>query len=201
MYTAPNGNTCHLIALEGADRVGKQTQSKLLEEALNSKGFRATVEEIPYNDGVTHPEIYRMLKDGSVNRATEAFQTLQGVNRRFFQHSYLPNLAGHFDVVVLDRWNLSTRVYGAASGVSEDTTGIILHGIVDPDLVIVLDGKPFPKAGLDVWEADTEFQRTVREGYRNWCERDPQRYVKIDANGTKMQVHEQILERVLGRLR
>jgi len=63
MYTSPNGNTCHLIALEGADRVGKATQSTMLEEALNSRGIKATVEEIPYDDGVTHPEIYRMLKD------------------------------------------------------------------------------------------------------------------------------------------
>jgi thymidylate kinase len=85
--------------------------------------------------------------------------------------------------------------------VSEPVTENLLKGIVNPDLVFVLDGRPFPKEGLDVWEADTEFQRTVREGYRTWCERAPEQYVKIDANGTKMQVHEQILEHALRLLR
>jgi len=201
MFTAPNGKSCFLVALEGADRLGKATQAQLLEEGLNANGHKATVEEIPYDDDVTHPEIYRMLKDGSVNLEPAVLQTLHAVNRRYFQHSFLPTLARHFDVVVLDRWNLSTRVYGAASGVSEAVTENLLKGIADPDVVIVLDGQPFPKDGLDVWEADTEFQRTVRTGYRAWCERDPHRYVKFDANGTKMQVHEQILECVLGRLR
>ena len=201
MFTAPNGKSCFLVALEGADRVGKATQSKLLEEGLNANRHKATIEEIPYDDGVTHPEIYRMLKDGTVNLEPAVLQTLHAINRRFFQHSFLPTLAGHFDVVVLDRWNLSTRVYGAASGVSEPVTENLLVGIAEPDVVIVLDGKPFPKEGLDVWEADTEFQRSVRAGYRAWCERDPHRYVKFDANGTKMQVHERILECVLGRLR
>jgi thymidylate kinase len=31
MFTAPNGKSCRLIALEGADRVGKATQSELLK--------------------------------------------------------------------------------------------------------------------------------------------------------------------------
>lgn len=201
MFTAPNGKTCHLIALEGADRVGKATQAALLERALNAEGIKATVEEIPYNDRVTHPEIYRMLKDGTVNLEPAVLQTLHAVNRRYFQHSFLPNLTSHFDVVVLDRWNLSTRVYGAASGVDEQVTENLLKGIVEPDVVFVLDGPPFPKPGLDVWEADSEFQRTVREGYRGWCDRDPEHYVKISANNAKSFVHRQILERTLRRLR
>lgn len=201
MYTAPNGNTCYLVALEGADRVGKATQAALLENGLNARGHKSTVEEIPYKDGVTHPEIYRMLKDGSVNLEPAVLQTLHTINRRYFQLQYLPTLAAHFEVVVLDRWNLSTRVYGAASGVSHPITENLLKGIVTPDIGIVLDGDSFPKEGLDVWEADTEFQRAVRQGYREWCAKCPQQYVKINANGTKKHVHEQILERVLERLR
>lgn len=201
MFRAPNGKSCHLIALEGADRVGKATQAALLEEGLTAERIKTVVEEIPYDDKITYPEIYRMLKDGSVNLEPAVLQTLHAVNRRHFQQTYLPTLATHFDVVVLDRWNLSTRVYGAASGVKEEVSENLLKGIVEPDLVFVLDGKPFPKEGLDVWEADTDFQRAVRAGYQEWCEREPDKYVKIDANHPKKGVHLQILTRVLELLR
>ena len=200
MFTS-NGYSCHLIAIEGPDRVGKATQAKMLEAALNERKIKATVEEIPYDEGVTHPEIYRMLKDGTVNQEPVVFQTLQGINRRYFQTKFLPNLASHFDVVVLDRWNLSTYVYGKASGVVEATTAAILKGVVEPDVTLVFDAPPFPKEGLDVWEADNVFQKRVREGYRDWCERDPKQFVKIDAGRPKDEVHQSVLEVVLPRLR
>lgn len=201
MFKSTSGHSCFLVSIEGPDRVGKATQAKLLEEGLNDKGYKTTLEEIPYNDGVTYPEIYRMLKDGTVNLEPAVLQTLHAINRRFFQHSYLPNLATHFDVIVLDRWNLSTYVYGSVSGVSQEVTENLLKGIVEPDLVIVLDGNAFPKNNLDVWEADSEFQQKVRAGYRSWCERRPDHFVKIDANSTKMHVHQQVMEQVLRRLR
>jgi thymidylate kinase len=201
MFKAPNGRQCTLIAIEGADRVGKATQAKMLEKALCRLKHKTTVEEIPYDDGVSHLKIYEMLRSGSALQFPVVFQTLQGLNRRYFQTRFLPTLAGHYDVVVLDRWTTSTRVYGAASGVSEETTNAILEGIIPADLTLVLDRLPLPKTDLDSYELNTELQQTVRRGYASYCERWPQQFVKIDGDGPRDAVHDAMLREVLRVLR
>lgn len=201
MFKAPSGKECTLIAIEGPDRTGKATQAQMLEEALCKHNHKATVEEVPYDDGVSYPKIYEMLRDGTALQFPVVFQTFQGINRRYFQRRFLPTLAGHYEVVILDRWNLSTRVYGAASGVSADATDAILKGVVEPDLTLVFDGEPFPKEGLDSYELNTELQQTARRGYLSYCEQWPDRFVKIDAGRPKAMVHHDVLNRVLDHLR
>jgi thymidylate kinase len=201
MFKASNGRECTLIAIEGADRVGKATQAKMLEDSLCRNKHKATVEEVPYDDGVTYNRIYEMLRDGSALKFPIVFQTLQGINRRYFQTRFLPTLAGHYDVVVLDRWTTSTRVYGAASGVPEETTDAILEEVVPADLTLVLDRSPLPKADLDSYESNTPFQQAVRQGYLSYCERWPQSFVKIDASGSRETVHDQVLREALRLLR
>jgi dTMP kinase len=187
---------CLLIALEGADRVGKATQATLLKEALTTLGVRTTVAEVPYKDEVTHPEIYRFLRDGGAHRFPQAFQTLHAINRRLFQTEALPSLMLEFDVIILDRWNLSTRVYGSVGGCDEELTEIVLRGVVEPTRTLVLDALPWPKPDLDVLEVDTDFQQRVREKYRGWCLRDPSRFVLIDAARNLDAVHQDILAAV-----
>ena len=200
MFKAPNGKDCFLVAIEGPDRLGKATQAQMLEDALTKRKHKATVEEIPYDDGVTHPIIYEMLHDGTALQFPIVFQTLHGLNRRYFQKSFLPTLARHYDVVILDRWNLSTRVYGPASNVPNDTTAVILKDIVEPDITLVFDGVGFPKEGLDFYEKDRQLQEMVRRSYLGYCEREPKLFVKIDANRPREDVHENVLDAVLDAL-
>lgn len=200
MFTTSRGHRCVLVAIEGADRVGKATQAAMLEGALQRHRVKATVEQIPFDDKVTHPEIYRMLRDGSVRRFPTLFQALQGINRRFFQAQFLPVLALHHDVVILDRWNLSTVVYGEVGGVPREETDEILRDIVDPDLTIVLDGPPWPRDDLDTLEADDDFQRRIRSAYREACEHAPDARVLVDAGRHRDIVHRDILNAVGARL-
>jgi len=159
--------------------------------------WRTRVVEVPYRDEVTHATIYRMLTDGAAMRFPVVFQTIQAMNRKLFQARVLPEFARFYDVIILDRWNLSTRVYGGADGVPDEVTDEVLSDIVQPDITFVFDGNPFPKEGLDVYEANNAFQEKVREGYRSYCEKFPEMYVKIDANRAPEQVHADILRRTL----
>lgn len=201
MFKAPTGHECKLIAIEGADQLGKTTQTELLGEELCVRKWKATTEKVPYDDGLTKARIYEMLFDGTATQFPIVFQTLQGVNRRHFQLSYLPTLASHYDVIVLDRWSLSTRVYGTASGVPEETTNVILEGLVPPDLTLVLDGEAFPWEGHDAYEGDRTFQERVRRGYQEYCTRWPDSYVKIDANRSRQAVQDDLLFHALRVLR
>jgi len=189
MYTSPQGNSCFIVALEGPDRLGKSTQAKLVETAMDVEGTRGVIDKCPYKDGVTYKRIYEMLRTGEAVKYPTVFQTLQGANRRAFQHKLLPTLALHFDVVIIDRWNVSTLVYGTEAGVPIETTECILKGIVEPDLVWLFEGEPFAAPDADdAYEADKEFQARLRKGYARWAEAHPEITMRVDANRPKHQI-------------
>lgn len=189
-----------LIAIEGADRLGKQTQTDLLLSQLRAKGLKACSEEVPWKGHTsTYDTLYAMLKDGTAAKYPVVFQTLQGINRREMLESYLPQLQAEQDVVLLDRWTPSTWVYGGVGGVSEDQTQAILRGVPDPDLVIVLDGESFAMGKeADSFEADTAFQRAVRLGYQKWA--GEQGAPVVNANRDKAEVASEIWGIVSGFL-
>ena len=195
MYESPQGNRCFIIALEGADRLGKSTQAMMLEQAMETRGpFKGIVEKCPDKDGVTYERIYEMLRTGEAVKYPTVFQTLQGANRRFFQLKYLPTLASHFDVVVIDRWNVSTLVYAAEAGVPEEVTDCILDGIVPADLVLLFDGEQFQADDDDdAYEADKDFQRRLRVRYRKWADDHPETTVVVNANRGSEIIHEELI--------
>ncbi len=161
-----------LIAIEGADRLGKQTQTELLLSQLRSHGHNPCSEEVPWKGHTaTYDTLYAMLGDGSASKFPVVFQTIQGINRREMLRSYLPGKQEQHDVVLLDRWTPSTWVYGNVSGVTADQTRAILHNVPDPDLTIVLHGESFAMdKEKDAYEANTEFQKTVNLQYQAWAE-------------------------------
>ena len=104
MFKCRQGS-CFLVAIEGADSVGKATQAALLEKGLNDKGIRAFRTEVPWGDNLTYDPIYKMLREGTALSEPVVFQALQACNRRTMQGTYLPNLSRHFDIVILDAYS------------------------------------------------------------------------------------------------
>jgi len=202
MYKARNGKECYLIAIEGPDRLGKATQAKRLESSLPVLGYKPISEEVPWQDGVTRDLIYEMLFDGRATQHPVVFQTIQAMNRRIFQAQYLPNLAAHFDAIILDRWTGSTLVYGRATGVSDEQTEAMLSGVLKPDLVFVFDGTPFPsteRQALDEYEKDDEFQHRVRLGFQRYAQETPEA-ILVDAHRDPNVITNELIEGCRARL-
>ncbi len=174
-----------LIAIEGPDKIGKATQSRLLAARL-----KLDLAEIPYRDGATHTKIYAMLKDGSAKVDKEAFQAFHVANRLVWQAMVLPTLGTG---VVLDRWNASTWAYGVSSGLSYAKVESILGGTRRADLTIVLDGEMIGEPE-DCYERDKALRERVRTAYRNYA--DDHRCPVIDANRDRMDVHADIFAEV-----
>jgi thymidylate kinase len=201
MYESPKGHRCFIVALEGADRLGKSTQAKLVEAKMEAEGIRGVLDKCPYKDGVTYERIYEMLRTGEAKQHPIVFQTLQGANRRAFQNKLLPTLALHFDVVLIDRWSTSTWVYGTQDGVPPEATEAILSGLVEPDLVYVFDGEQFDAPDADdAYEADKEFQIRVRNGYRQWVQ-DHDNHHLINANRDKHLICDDLMDGIRRLLR
>jgi len=158
-----------MIVVEGPDRVGKQTQTKLLQEYITRTGLGAIVVEVPIRSAVTYRIIYWMLKNGLAKKFPKVFQCFQFLNRKIFQIFALPGLERMYDVIIMDRWSLSTVVYGAAEGISEEFTTRLAKWLRAPDYTFVLLGQAYPHEAEDTYEADFYLQDRVRVGYSQWA--------------------------------
>lgn len=196
-----DGSPCFLVALEGPDRLGKSTQAKEMHRVFceeGRSGLKASVVKIPYKDEYTYDRIYEMLFSMEAVSYPEVFQSFQALNRHIFQKDVLPKLVEENDVIILDRWNLSTEVYGAASGVSMGATLAMLKGIYPPDLTLVFTGSPFlMETEKDSYEANERFQEKVRAGYADAIARRPG-VVEIHANRPKEVVTADLERNILG---
>jgi len=174
-----------IIAIEGPDRVGKQTQTRLLKETVMKYGMLATVIEVPIRSAVTYRIIYWMLKNGLAKKFPKVFQWFQYMNRKIFQVFTLPSLERYYDFIIMDRWSLSTIVYGAAEGVSKEYTVGLAKKLREPDFTIILHGAAHAHEAEDSYEADSSLQKQVRLEYAKWAIENPQSTKLIDCQQDK----------------
>jgi len=158
-----------IIVIEGPDRVGKQTQTRLLQEYITRIGLGAVVVEVPIRSAITYRIIYWMLQNGLAKKFPKVFQCFQFLNRKIFQIFSLPGLERMYDVIIFDRWSLSTIVYGSAEGVPEEFTTMLAKWLKTPDHIIVLHGESYLKEAEDSYEADRDLQDRVKLGYSVWA--------------------------------
>jgi thymidylate kinase len=90
-----------ILCIEGGDKMGKETQTKMLVSHLETLGKNVTLVEVPYDDGMTHDIIYKMLKSGSAKDKPYVFQFVHFINKMIFQVCKLPTLLLKNDYVVL----------------------------------------------------------------------------------------------------
>lgn len=160
----------NLIAIEGADKCGKATQALKLAQRLRSDGFKVATFEVPYNDHVSHKLIYWFLKKGYAKTLPNLFQTLQCMNKLIFQWTVLLWAFIKNDFIILDRWKLSSLVYGNATGVNKWLGKLLYYVLKEPDATIILHGTSFKRLSTqdDVYERDFVLQNKVKQAYYEW---------------------------------
>lgn len=183
-----------IIVVEGPDRVGKQTQTHLLKEYIESLGFRATIVEVPIRGGLTYHVIYWMLKNGLAKKLPKLFQWFQYLNRKIFEKLRLPKLEQINDFIILDRWSLSTVVYGMAEGLTENFTTSLMKKLRIPNHTIILAGKSYLQEAEDAYESDSDLQRKVTTGYVRWFEKNQDQTTLIDCRLSREEVAKKIQE-------
>jgi thymidylate kinase len=183
-----------LIVFEGPDKVGKETQSKLMERALHKSGV-SVIRVEPTKE--SHPRgrklIYGMLESGAAKRWPNTFQFVQFLNRMYFQVFKLPKLLREFDIIILDRWALSGWVYGAAEGINGPLNQWMYNRARQADIVVVLGGTSYKRNRTDdSYERDASLQSKVRTLYHiaglNWPG-----HVPVYNNDNILAVHHNVL--------
>lgn len=185
-----------VIVVEGPDRVGKATQVELLKKTLSGKNKSVSTIEVPLKSNLIYYVIYWMLSNGMAKRFPRLFQWFQYFNRQIFQWTILPKLEKSFDYIIMDRWSLSTVVYGTATGVSKEFTEKLTDRLRKPDFTIILLGPSHKHEAEDVYESDVDLQKRVRDLYRDWSMSNSQASSIFDCSAPREILHSKILQKL-----
>jgi dTMP kinase len=158
-----------LIAFEGLDQSGKETQAARLRAALEAAGHR--VEALTFPDDATPigQEIRSELASGH-RWLPDVMQLLYVANR----HERKPRIVEWLEagaVVICDRYLASSVAYGEAFGLDPAWLVDIQRYLPQPDLTLLLDIAPETavarkQQGRDRYERDTALLGRVRASYR-----------------------------------
>jgi dTMP kinase len=158
-----------LIAFEGLDQSGKQTQAELLRDYVKQLGRKARVVSFPDYATSIGEEIARALQ-GERDYGPDVMQLLYVANR----YERRPDLQRWLDgglILVCDRYTASSVAYGEAEGLDPAWLTEIQKFLPAPVLTIMLDIAPETAVqrkavDRDRYERDLAMQARVRESYR-----------------------------------
>jgi dTMP kinase len=158
-----------LIALEGLDQSGKQTQAELLRDALTAAGRACRMLSFPDYTTAIGTELHRALH-GERDYAADVMQLLY-VTNRYELRTRIEEWLARQVVVLCDRYVASSIAYGEAHGLDRAWLAEIQRFLPAADLTILLDIPPDvavarKAAGRDRYERDLALLARVRDSYR-----------------------------------
>jgi dTMP kinase len=186
-----------LVAFEGLDQSGKQTQAERLAAACRAAG--RTVRLVSFPDYATSigVEIGQALH-GQRGYGPYVLQLLYIANR----YEYRPRLEAWLaagDVVIADRYLASSAAYGEAQGLAVDWLLDVQRHLPAPAVTLLLDIAPETslarkRAARDHFERDLPLLGRVRTSYHGLAARLG--WVQLDGEGESDVVHAQVLNAV-----
>ena len=167
-----------LIAFEGLDQSGKQTQAGALHDALAAAGRQCELLSFPDYTTAIGTELHRALH-GERDYPADVMQLLYVANRHELKPRIEQALA-EGRVILCDRYAASSIAYGEAQGLDAAWLADIQRFLPPADLTLLLDIAPGTAverkaAGRDRYERDLALLTRVRESYRRqaadsrWC--------------------------------
>jgi len=175
-----------LIAFEGLDQSGKETQSQQLRERLRGKGRKARLLSFPDYGTSIGEEIARALQ-GEREYGPDVMQLLFVANRHERRDAILEWIAGGL-ILVCDRYRASSIAYGEAQGLDPQWLEDIQRLLPVPDLTIFVDIAPATAVARkahdrDRYERDLALLERVRASYHRQC--DQPSWIRIDGERSK----------------
>ena len=195
------GQVGHLIAFEGLDQSGKQTQAERLLDAFRNAGHEAEFLTFPEYTTELGEEIRRALQ-GERGYQPDTLQLLYIANRFEFR----PQIASWLKagtMVVCDRYLASSIAYGDAQGVDPQWLTDVQRLLPQPSLTLFMDMAPEvsltrKQADRDKFERDMPLLARVRGSYLRQSQAPG--WVRIDAARDKDEVSADIVNAVRSQL-
>ena len=190
-----------LIAFEGLDQSGKETQARHLRARLEHDGRKVHAASFPDYDTPIGQEIAKALR-GEREFTPDVMQLLYIANRFEYKPRFDTWLA-EGGVIVCDRYLASSIAYGEAQGLDAAWLDEIQRLLPRPSLTVLLDISPEnavsrKRRGRVRYERDTALLSRVRDSYRRQAARPD--WILISGESSKDDVAAQVLQAVLPRL-
>jgi dTMP kinase len=190
-----------IIVLEGTDKAGKTTQSRMLLEALKISSKVSVIIDFPDYTTSIGMEI-RAFLDGKRDYLPEVKHLLFSANR-WEKKKEIESMLEKGTLIVMNRYWQSNLVYGAASGIDVDWLLRLDKGLPKEDLVIALLVKPSVSSKRaeipDAFESDADLAAKAYENYIKFAKKFKWRIV--DGSKSKEQVHQEIMKVVRKELK
>jgi dTMP kinase len=190
-----------LIAFEGLDQSGKQTQAELLRDRLKQGGRKARLVSFPDYGTSIGEEIARALA-GEREYGPDVMQLLYVANRYERKDDLRRWLEGGL-ILVCDRYVASSIAYGEAFGLDAKWLTDMQRFLPAPALTIMLDIAPDTAAqrkavDRDRYERDLALLARVRRSYHRQA--SEQEWLVLDGERSKDAIAEEVFSAVASRL-
>ncbi|MDB5719622.1 MAG: tmk [Alphaproteobacteria bacterium] len=195
------------ITLEGGEGVGKSTQLRRLADALGARGLDVVTTREPGGSPGAEA-IRRLLMEGDVERWTAQTEALLFAAARSDHVARVIKPAlDHGAWVLCDRYIDSSLAYQGGAGGIGMASIMRLHEIGSggllPDRTLLLDLALYDaawrelardKGNLDRFGRKSgSYHEGVEQAFRELAEHNPDRYRRVDADGSEADVTERLL--------
>ncbi|HEV8404892.1 MAG TPA: dTMP kinase [Nitrososphaera sp.] len=183
-----------IIVIEGTDKAGKTTQSRMLAEALKISGKVCVIIDFPDYTTPIGIEIKAFL-DGRRDYPSEVKHLLFSANR-WEKKREIESMMENGTIVVMNRYWQSNLIYGAANGMDTSWLLGLDKNLPKEDIVIVILVNP----GISTKRAETQdtFEsdpQLAAKAYKNYLKFAKQfRWKVIDGSKNKEQVHQEVMK-------
>ena len=190
-----------LIAFEGLDQSGKQTQAELLRDRLKQEGHKSRLVSFPDYGTSIGEEIARALQ-GEREYGADVMQLLYIANRYERKPDLVRWLEGGL-ILVCDRYTASSVAYGEAFGLDPVWLADMQKFLPPAIVTILLDIAPETAArrkavDRDRYERDLDLLARVRDSYHRQAGADE--WVVVDGEQSKDVIAAEVLGAVTSRL-
>jgi dTMP kinase len=158
-----------IVVIEGMDKAGKTTQSRVLVSALRNKGKLCASLDFPDYSTSIGREIKSFL-DGKRDYPDETKLMLLSANR-WERKETIDRMLSNGTILVMNRYYHSNLAYGVSKNLELDWLMTLDRGLPKEDLCIVLEIRPTisesrSKHAGDLFENDKDLLKNVYKNYR-----------------------------------
>jgi dTMP kinase len=190
-----------LIAFEGLDQSGKQTQAESLRDYVVAQGRECRLLSFPDYETPIGSEIWKALH-GERDYGADVMQLMYVANR-YEKRADIARWLAEGVVLLCDRYMASSVAYGEAQGLDPGWLTDVQRFLPQPDLTILLDIAPDTavrrkSSNRDRYESDLALLSRVRDSYRRQAA--DARWLRLDGERAKDAVAADAISAVARRL-
>ena len=184
-----------IIVMEGTDKAGKGTQSRLLMAALKLSGKICAIIDFPDYSTPIGVEIRAFLQ-GKRDYPNELKHLLLSANR-WEKKNEIESMINNGTIIIMNRYYQSNLVYGISHGLNISWLINLDKGLPKEDIVIVLEVSPKSSSQRmvneqeDIFENDQELLAEVHKNYRKLAKQ--LKWKIIDGEKSKEHVHQDVM--------